>query len=311
MVRLICLRLLSGILTMVAASALIFITMDVLPGDAATAVLQARSADKAALAAMREELGLNRPAIVRYGNWLAGLAMLDFGRSIANGVPVVAIIGPKLKATSVLLGIALVLMFPVALAIGVVTALRNGRTIDLALQTAMLVLASTPSFVVGTLLILLFSRGLRILPAVSFSPTPSALILPVLTLVLGWAPLTARMIRAGILDVLDSDFVQMARLKGLPEGLVLRRHILPNALVPGIQAFALTAASMPAGIVIVEYLFAYPGLGNALVQAVQLRDTVLVEAMIVIMVLVYVICNLLSDVATVMLTPRLKTEAMA
>jgi peptide/nickel transport system permease protein len=310
MVRLICLRLLSGILTMVAASAIIFMTMEVLPGDMATAMLQARSADKAALEATREKLGLNQPAIVRYGKWLGGLAMLDFGWSIANGVPVIDLIGPKLRATAILLGAALLLMFPVALAIGVVTALRNGRTIDLALQAAMLVLASTPSFVVGIVLILLFSRGLRILPAVSFDPTPSALVLPVMTLVLGWAPLTARMIRAGILNVLDSDFVQMARLKGLPESLVIRRHILPNALVPGIQAFALTAASMPAGVVIVEYLFAYPGLGNALVQAVQLRDTVLVEAMIVIMVLVYVVCNLLSDIATVMLTPRLRTETL-
>lgn len=311
MLRLIFGRLLSGILTMLAASALIFMTMEVLPGDAATTMLQARSADETALAAMREELGLNRPAIVRYSEWIAGLAVLDLGRSIANGVPVADLIGPKLKATAILLGCALVLMFPVALAIGVVTALRNGRLIDIALQAAMLVLASTPSFVVGIVLILVFSRGLGILPAVSFSPSPSALILPIVTLVLGWAPLTARMIRAGIIDVLDSDFVQMARLKGLPEGLVLRRHILPNALVPGIQAFALTAASMPAGIVIVEYLFSYPGLGNALVQAVQLRDTVLVEAMIVILVLVYVVCNLLSDIATVLLTPRLKTEALA
>src|SRR5690348_13687916 len=309
MLRLIFGRLLSGILTMVAASALIFMTMEVLPGDAATAMLQARSANETALAAMREELALNRPAIVRYGELLAGLAVLDFGGSIANGVPVMDVVGPKLRATSVLVGCALVLMFPVALAIGVVTALRNGRLIDIALQAAMLVLASTPSFVVGIVLILVFSRGLEILPAVSFSPEPSALILPIVTLVLGWAPLTARMIRAGIIDVLDSDFVQMARLKGLPEGLVLRRHILPNALVPGIQAFALTAASMPAGVVIVEYLFSYPGLGNALVQAVQLRDTVLVEAMIVILVLVYVVCNLLSDIATVLLTPRLKTEA--
>src|SRR5215470_9258022 len=157
MLRLIFGRLLSGILTMVAASALIFVTMEVLPGDAATAMLQARAADETALAAMREELGLNRPAIVRYGEWLAGLAVFDLGRSIANGVPVADLIGPKLKATAVLLGCALLLMFPVALAIGVVTALRNGRLIDIALLVAMLILASTPSFVVGIVLILVFS----------------------------------------------------------------------------------------------------------------------------------------------------------
>jgi peptide/nickel transport system permease protein len=311
MLRLIIGRLFAGILTMVAASAVIFVTMELLPGDAATAILQARSADEAALQAMREELGLTRPAIVRYGDWLGGLATLDFGRSFANGVPVVDLIGPKVNATAILLAAALVLMFPFALAIGVVTALRNGRLVDTALQGVMLIFASTPSFVVGIVLILAFSMGLGLLPAVSLSPTPAAIVLPVVTLVLGWAPLTARMIRAGIIEVLDSDYVQMARLKGLPERLVLRRHILPNALVPGIQAFALTAASMPAGIVIVEYLFSYPGLGNALVQAVQLRDTVLVEAIIVILVAVYVVANLLSDIATVLLTPRLKTAASA
>lgn len=308
MLRLIIGRLIAGILTMVAASAVIFTTLELLPGDTATAILQARAADDAALEAMRHELGLDRPAIVRYGEWLAGLAVLDFGRSAANDVPVMAIIGPKVEATAILLGFALLLMFPFALAIGVVTALRQGRLVDTGLQVVMLVFASTPSFVVGILLILAFSMGLKLLPAVSFAPTPAAIVLPVVTLVLGWAPLTARMIRAGIVDVLDSDFVQLARLKGLPERQVLRRHILPNALVPGIQAFALTAASMPAGIVIVEYLFSYPGLGNSLVQAVQLRDTIQVEAIIVILVAVYVIANLLSDIATVLLTPRLRTE---
>lgn len=310
MLRLIIGRLIAGILTMVAASAVIFATLEVLPGDTATAILQARAADEAALEAMRHELGLDRPAVVRYGEWIAGLAVLDFGRSAANDVPVMDIIGPKLEATAILLAFALLLMFPFALAIGVVTALRQGRLVDTGLQVAMLVFASTPSFVVGILLILAFSMGLKLLPAVSFAPTPAAIVLPIVTLVLGWAPLTARMIRAGIVDVLDSDFVQLARLKGLPERLVLRRHILPNALVPGIQAFALTAASMPAGIVIVEYLFSYPGLGNTLVQAVQLRDTIQVEAIIVIMVAIYVVANLLSDIATVLLTPRLRTEVL-
>lgn len=310
MLRLIVGRLLSGILTMIAASAVIFVTMELLPGDAATAILQGRASDQAALEAMREQLGLDRPAIVRYGDWLAGMAVLDFGTSRANGVPIAELIGPKVQATAIILGVALVLMFPFALIIGAVAALHNGTLVDASLQVMMLVFASMPSFVVGIVLILIFSGWLGILPAVSFSPTPVALVLPAATLVLGWSPMTARMIRAGIVSVLDSDFVQMARLKGLPERLVVRRHILPNSLVPGIQAFALTAASMPAGIVIVEYLFAYPGLGNTLIQAVQLRDTPIVEAIIVILVAVYVVANLVSDVATVLLTPRLKTEAV-
>ena len=310
MLRLIVGRLLSGALTLLAASAVIFVTMELLPGDAATAILQARAANEETLAQMRHELGLDRPALVRYGDWIAGVARLDFGRSLANDRPVIELIGPKVRATAILLAVALALMFPFALMIGVVTALRNGTLVDASLQIVMLVLASTPSFVLGILLILVFSLGWGVLPAVSFRPSPAALVLPVATLVLGWAPLTARMIRSGIINVLDSEYVQMARFKGLPERLVLRRHILPNALVPGIQAFALTAASMPAGVVIVEYLFSYPGLGNALIQSVQVRDVASVEAIILMLVAVYVVANLLSDVATVLLTPRLKTEAL-
>ncbi len=310
MLRLIFGRLLSGVLTLIAATAVVFMTMELLPGDAATAILQGRASDQVALEAMREKLGLNRPAIMRYGEWLAGMAELDFGISRANDVPISTLIAPKAKATAIVLAVALVLMFPFALLVGTVAALRKGTLIDASLQVMTLVFASLPSFVVGVVLVLIFSAWLGILPAVSFSPTPAALVLPVATLVLGWMPLTARMIRAGIIAVHDSEFVQMARLKGLPESLVLRRHILPNALVPGIQAFALTAASMPAGIVIVEYLFAYPGLGNELIQAVQLRDTTTVEAIIVILVTVYIVANLLSDIATVLLTPRLKTETV-
>jgi len=138
--------------------------------------------------------------------------------------------------------------------------------------------------------------------------SPRSLVLPVATLVLGWVPLTARMVRAGVVGVLDSDYVQMARLKGMPESAVVRRHVLPNALTPAIQAFALTAASMPAGIVIVEFLFSFQGIGYTFVQAVENRDTATVEAITMILVVVYILANLLSDVATVLLTPRLRTQ---
>jgi peptide/nickel transport system permease protein len=148
-----------------------------------------------------------------------------------------------------------------------------------------------------------------VLPAVSFDLSVKSVVLPVATLVLGWVPFTARMVRAGIVDVLDSDYVQMARLKGIPERRVIRHHVLPNALVPAIQAFALTAASMPAGIVIVEYLFSFQGIGNILVQSVENRDTATVEAVTLILVVVYIVANLASDLATVLLTPRLRTRA--
>ena len=308
MLRLVGVRLLAGIATLFAASVLIFGTMEFLPGDIATAVLQREASDEETLAALRKEYGLDRPAVVRYAEWLAGAVTLDFGRSVANDVAVNDLIGTRLKNSLILLFLALVLMFPLALFIGTYSALKQGSAIDGGFQIFTLILASLPSFVVGIGFILVFAFFWELLPAVSLEPTPRNLVLPVATLVLGWMPLTARMVRTGVLQALDSEYVQMARLKGTPEAAVVRRHVLPNALVPAIQAFALTAASIPAGIVIIEYLFAYPGIGEFLVQSVQTRDTITVEAITLILVAIYVIANLLSDIATTMLTPRLRTS---
>ena len=141
-------------------------------------------------------------------------------------------------------------------------------------------------------------------------PHAGALILPTATLVLGWMPLTARMVRVGVVGALNSDYAQMARLKGLSEQGVIRSHVLPNSLVPAIQAFALTAAGMPAGIVIVEYLFAYQGIGVFVIDAVRARDLATVEAISLILVAFYIVANLLSDIATTLLTPRLRTAEL-
>jgi peptide/nickel transport system permease protein len=233
----------------------------------------------------------------------------DFGISPGGGQAVSSLIRTPLRNTAVLLFTTLLLMFPLAVAIGTASALSRDKWLDGGLQTAVLVFASLPSFVVGIVLILLFAFTWRVLPAVSLNLSPTSVILPIATLVLGWVPFTARMVRAGIVEVLDSDYVQMARLKGIPEREVVRRHVLPNSLVPAIQAFALTAASMPAGIVIVEYLFSFQGIGNTLVQSVENRDTLTVEAVTLILVVVYIVANLASDLATVMLTPRLRTRA--
>ncbi|HEY1366828.1 MAG TPA: ABC transporter permease [Gaiellaceae bacterium] len=309
MTRLVGIRLAGGLATLFAASILIFAVMQLLPGDAATAVLQQQASDKTVLAQLRHQYGLDRPLVVRYGSWIGGVVHGDFGISPGGGQAVSSLIRTPLRNTAVLLFITLLLMFPLAVAIGTASALSRDKWLDGGLQTAVLVFASLPSFVVGIVLILLFAFTWRVLPAVSLNLSPTSVILPIATLVLGWVPFTARMVRAGIVEVLDSDYVQMARLKGIPEREVVRRHVLPNSLVPAIQAFALTAASMPAGIVIVEYLFSFQGIGNTLVQSVENRDTLTVEAVTLILVVVYIVANLASDLATVMLTPRLRTRA--
>ena len=310
MTQLIGVRVVAGVATLVAASVLIFAVMQLLPGDAATVNLQQlAAADPSALAQLRHEYGLDRPSPIRYLDWVEGAVQGDFGTVPASGQSVYSLIRTPLKNTAVLLLITLVLLFPLAVLIGTASALRRRSWVDGSLQGIILVFAVAPSFVVGIALIILFSFTWKLLPAVSLSLSAQNLALPVATLVLGWVPLTARMVRVGVVAVLESDYVQMARLKGIPEQRLIRRHVLPNALVPAIQAFALTAASMPAGIVIVEYLFSFQGIGNMLVQSVENRDTLTVEAIMLILVFVYVVANLASDIATVLLTPRLRTQA--
>ena len=311
MFRIVATRLAVGLVTLLAASILIFVTVDLLPGDAVTAYLgRDAAADPTAVAELRTQYGLDRPVIVRYGDWIAGAATLDFGVSIANRQPVGDLIGLRLKRTAIVLLISLAIIFPLALFVGTLSALRRDTALDSGLQISMLSLASLPSFVVGIALIVLFSFVWHLLPAVALDLSPRALVLPIATLVLGWMPFTARMVRVGVVQSLDSEYVQMARLKGLSEQRVVRSHVLPNSLVPAIQAFALTAAGMPAGIVIVEYLFGFQGIGVFLIDSVRSRDAATVEAVTLILVAVYIVANLLSDIATILLTPRLRTEAM-
>jgi peptide/nickel transport system permease protein len=300
-------RLLGGIATLLAASVLIFATVEFLPGDAASAYL-GRDTTPSAAAKLRKEFGLDRPITQRYADWIWSVAHGDLGKSPANGVRVSTLIGTRLGNSAALVAITLLLLVPLSLVVGTVAALRRGSPIDTAIQLATLATVALPEFVVGIAFILVFAFLWRLLPAVSFELSVRTLILPVATLLVVSFAYTARMVRAGVVGVLEEEFVDMARLKGLPERLVIRRHVLPNALVPSVQAFALTAAWMPGGIIIIESLFGFPGMGVGLVQAVSARDTPTVEALTLIVASVYVFTNLLSDIFTVLATPRLRTQ---
>ncbi len=307
MPRLMAIRLLGGIATLLAASMLIFATVEFLPGDAASAYL-GRDATPAAAKQLRHEFGLDRPITTRYADWIWSVMHGDLGKSPANDVRVSTLIGARVGNSAVLVGITLLLLIPLSLLVGTVAALRRGSPLDTAIQLATLATVALPEFVVGIAFILVFAFVWRLLPAVSFELSVRTLILPVATLLVVSFAYTARMVRAGVVGVLEQEFVDMARLKGLPERLVIRRHVLPNALVPSVQAFALTAAWMPGGIIIIESLFGFPGMGLGLVQAVSARDTPTVEALTLIVATVYVIANLLSDIFTVLATPRLRTQ---
>lgn len=309
--RVLVVRILSGIGTVLFASLLIFMTVELLPGDAATVYLgRDAKSDPVALEQLRNEYGLNKNLSLRYCDWVVGAFHFDFGRSFVSQQSVSSLISPRLNRTALLLGISLAFMFPVSVLLGGISAIKRGTLVDSAIQTGNLISASLPTFVSGIALIILFSFIWPIFPAVSLVLTPKSLVLPVLVLILGWMPFTVRMVRSGIVNVMDSNYVELARLKGLPVARVFRSHILPNAMVPAIQAFALTAASMPAGIVVVEYLFGFQGIGVFLIDAVRARDTPTVQAVTLILVALYIVANLISDLLAIILTPRLRTEVM-
>jgi peptide/nickel transport system permease protein len=307
-------RFAAGLLTVWLASVLVFSGTEVLPGDAANAIL-GKNATPETLASLRTRLDLETSAVHRYWDWLTGLLAGNLGRSLVSDQTVWQLIGHRTLNSLVLAGATMVVLVPLALLLGTVAAVHRYRPTDHVIQNFTLILNALPEFVTGTLLALIFGVTWPILPAVSlFDPAdlgyqhPTDIVLPVVTLVLAALAPTARMVRGSVMEVLDRPYIQMARLKGIGERAVLRRHVLPNALVPTVQVIALSMAWLLGGIVVVEFVFQYPGIGQALVSAVSERDVPTVQALGVIVAAAYVVLNLAADVTTILLTPRLRTS---
>jgi peptide/nickel transport system permease protein len=308
-------RLLLGIVVLILVSILVFLATQALPGDPARAIL-GRSATPASLAALRRQLHLDRPVIEQYWTWVTGLLHGNLGTSLAAQEPVSTLLAPKLVNSAVLVALAAVLSIPLSIAIGAYAALKREKTFDQASSNLLLALAALPEFVVGLVLVILFATTVtHVLPAVSTIPPGSrpwnnwlALILPTLTLVIAVAPYVARIMRASMIEVLESDYVEMARLKGLPERTVLIRHALPNALGPVFQVIALNLAYLAGGIIFIEVVFNYTGIGGAIAEAVGNHDLPVIQALAMLIAAVYVILNLLADVATILVTPKLRTQ---
>jgi peptide/nickel transport system permease protein len=308
-------RLLLGILVLFLVSVVVFAATQALPGDPARAIL-GRSATPQSLAALRRQLHLDRPVLGQYWAWVVGLLHGNLGTSLAAQEPVTTLLAPRLVNSGVLVAIAAVVSIPLSVAIGSWAALKREKIFDMLSSNLLLVLAALPEFVVAVVLvILLATTAFHVLPAISQIPpgsrpwdNPNALILPSLTLVIAVAPYVARIMRASMIEVLESDYVEMARLKGLPERTVLIRHALPNALGPVFQVIALNLAYLAGGIVVVEYVFDYTGIGSGLQEAVVNHDLPVVQALAMLIAAVYVVLNLLADVATILVTPRLRTR---
>ena len=264
---------------------------------------------------LESQLGVGESIVSRYLDWLGGFLTGDLGTSLANQQPVWGQISANVVNTLVLVLLAALVMIPLAFGLAMVSAHYRRRRPDTVIQTVLLALAGMPEFVTGILLVALFSTSVfNIFPAVTIVSqtgqpwdSPKGMVLPVATLVLAVTPHVARIVRASLLEVIDSDYVELARLKGIPESVVMRKHALLNAIVPGIQVIALQLAWLAGGVVLVETLFSYPGIGRQLVDSVRNHDVPMVQALTMIIAAVYIVVNLVADVLSILLTPRART----
>lgn len=315
LLKLILIRIGLGVLTLFLVSVVVFAATQALPGDTARAILGKEAADKARYDALKKQLGLDRPMTAQYLSWFGGVVTGHLGKSLVQDEPVTTLLGRRVANTFTLVFIAALLSVPLSLLLGSITALRRDTKFDVTVTIGSLSLAALPEFVIGIVLILLFATQVfNWLPAVSHVDASVPIyqqlklfVLPAVTLTLAVAPYIIRILRASTIEVLESEYVMMARLKGLPERLVLNRHALPNALAPALQVTALNLAWLAGGVVVVEYLFAFPGIGSALVDAVANRDMPMVQAICLIIATVYVLANLTADILTILVSPRLRT----
>lgn len=315
MTRRILVRVGVGLVTLWAVSTIVFLGTEALPGDAATAAL-GQQATPELLAQYREDFGLDRPVLERYWDWFSGFVRGDLGISLPSGEPVWGLVEDKARNTLALSLATLILLVPISLVLGIYSAVRRDGWFDSGVTGSTLTLIATPEFVVGTILIAIFAVWLGVLPAVSLVDAQQpilgqldALVLPVLTLLAASMAQTIRMVRACMIDTLRSDYVAMARLKGVPERRVLFHHALPNALAPTIQVVAINIAWLVGGIIVVEAVFQYPGLGLELSSAVSRRDLGIVVSVATLITAVYIVVNLLADVTVMLLNPRLRRGA--
>lgn len=306
-------RMLLSAVTLLLVSLIVFSMLEVLPGDVATRIL-GRDATPESLAVLRDQLGLDRPSAIRYVSWLGGLLSGELGQSLVSSRPISEILAPRIFNTVLLSLYAFVLYLPLTIVPAIIQAMTRDRAPDHAFSIVTLVLLSMPDFLLATILLLAFVLWIPVMPAISLVDESSsaaeylrAMTLPAVTLAIVMAVYAVRMLRDNLIEVLDSDYVRMAELKGLSQTRVLLRHALPNALVPTLNVTALNLAYLVGGVVVVEKVFSYPGFGTLLVDSLQLRDLPVIEATVMIAALVYVAANLVADVAAILLNPRLRT----
>jgi peptide/nickel transport system permease protein len=310
--RMIAQRIGLGVLLLLAVSVLIFAGTEILPGDVATAIL-GQTATPEAVANIRAELGLDRPVVVRYFDWLFGALQGDFGTSYSNRQDIATNIGRRLGNTLFLAAAAAIIAVPLAIVLGILAVRYRNTFFDRFISIATLATVSLPEFFAGYLLILLFAVELRwfpststIRPSMNLGQQLYSIALPTLTLVLVVVGHMMRMTRAAILNVLSSAYIETAELKGISPSRIIWKHALPNALAPIVNVVALNLAYLVVGVVVVEVIFVYPGMGQYMVDHVSKRDVPVVQACGLVFAAVYIGLNIIADVAAVLANPRLR-----
>ena len=305
-------RLALGIITIIVISILIFVGVEALPGDLAEAIL-GQEATPETVEAFRKELKLDLPPLVRYFAWLGGFLKGELGNSLANGRPIAELIGWRFSNTLFLAAASAAISVPLALILGILAALYRNTLFDKIISMVSLSTISFPEFFVAYILIALFSVQMAVFPSISninaqmpFWQKIYAIVLPCVTLTMVVMAHMMRQTRAAIINILASPFIEMARLKGLKRMRVIVLHAFPNALSPVINVIALNLAYLVVGVVIVEVVFVYPGLGQLLVDSVSKRDIPVVQASGLIFAATYVSLNLLADVLAIISNPRLR-----
>ena len=305
-------RLGLGIITLWVVSLLVFAGTEILPGDVAEAIL-GQSATPEAVQAIRDQLHLDRPAVVRYADWLTNLLRGDLGVSLAANMEISEMISGRFKNTLVLASLTAALAVHLALAMGLAAAMFPGGRVDRLVTISTLFLLSVPEFFIAATLVLVFAVHLQWLPAITYMTEyesiwqlMESLALPILTLTTSVVAHMARMTRAAIINVMTSPYIEMAILKGVPRGRIVLRHALFNAVGPVVNVIALNLAYLVSGVVIVETVFAYPGLAKLMVDAVSRRDMPLVQACAMIFCTAYILFILIADVLAILANPRLR-----
>ncbi|MDE1130154.1 MAG: ABC transporter permease [Ascidiaceihabitans sp.] len=310
--KLVAQRLSLGILLLFAASALLFGLTEILPGDAAQAQL-GQSATPENLANLREEMGLNRPALTRYAEWIGGILTGDMGNALSNKLPIGEQIGKRLGATMFLAFWAALISVPVAILLGLVAVRYLNRWPDKVISGSTLAAISLPEFMIAYILIFVFAVKLGWAPSFANVPPDMPLLEKLHSIALPIAVLTMvvlahmmRMTRAAILNVMQSAYIETAELKGLSSFEVIRKHAFPNAVAPIVNVVMINLAYLVVGVVVVEAVFAYPGMGQYLVDAVVKRDVPVVLTSGIIFSAVYIILNMIADIVSILSNPRLR-----